>query len=110
MRFFFAIPSNPRRQNYRLFELINRNYLQRCAKKSAKEVGEDLVMKKAAVHQAKSRVEKMIRQEIKMILEHGSASDERSAHTPSIGPGDTNFPRGSWSRRNQTAVGSMRTV
>jgi CRISPR-associated protein Csb2 len=29
MRFFFAIPSNPRRQNYRLIELINRNYLGR---------------------------------------------------------------------------------
>ena len=27
MRFFFAIPSNPRRQNYRLFELINGNLL-----------------------------------------------------------------------------------
>ena len=27
MRFFFAIPSNPRRQNYRLIELINRNQL-----------------------------------------------------------------------------------
>ena len=31
MRFFFAIPSNPRRQNYRLFELINRNSLGHVA-------------------------------------------------------------------------------